>query len=144
MIQNPGVGKLWYFFAQIVSGFELAPSVPEEELVSWVWIEVGHAANTKDTKIKTHRVPGRFPLYKYNKYFPITMKENVDFAQQMRVKVYRKKVNYFGGDINRQEVGYFSVPVSSIMKLYGLPQYYDVIDSEGQMQGRVLARFFVV
>ena len=30
------------------------------------------------------------------------------------------------------------------MKLYGLPQYYDVIDSEGQMQGRVLARFFVV
>ena len=36
------------------------------------------------------------------------------------------------------------VPVSSLLKLYALPQYFDVIDSEGQMQGRILARFFLV
>ena len=62
----------------------------------------------------------------------------------MRVKVYRKHVNLFGGDTNRAEVGQFTVPVASIMKLYGLPQYYDIIDSNGDMQGRILARFFLV
>lgn len=30
------------------------------------------------------------------------------------------------------------------MSLYRTPQYYDVIDAEGSVQGKILARFFLV
>ena len=39
-IQKPGADKLWYFFSQIVSGFELAPDIPEEELVTHIVVEI--------------------------------------------------------------------------------------------------------
>ena len=68
-IQKPGADKLWYFFSQIVSGFELAPEIPEEELVTHIVVEIGQSTNQRDKKIKTHRFPGRFPLYKQNDYW---------------------------------------------------------------------------
>jgi len=36
------------------------------------------------------------------------------------------------------------VPVSSITKLYRLPQFYNVFDDEGNLKGKILARFFLM
>ena len=57
----------------------------------------------------------------------------------MRICVYRQERS------NRYDriVGHFLVPVRSMRRLYKKPQYYNVIDSNGELQGKILARFYI-
>ena len=60
----------YYFFAQIFNGYELAPNVPEKDLLTMVEMKIGVVKQQKkgdgkkgqqETRIKTRPLPGRFP-----------------------------------------------------------------------------------
>jgi len=40
-------------------------------------------------------------------------------------------------------IGEFSVPISSIIEFYQKPQYFNIINYEGVLQGQILARFYL-
>lgn len=40
-------------------------------------------------------------------------------------------------------IGEFTLTMSSITQLYAYPQYFDVVDSNQQLVGKILARFYL-
>lgn len=90
-------------------------------------------------------MPGRFPLWKWNaKAKLIMLNSNISFASDMRVILKRKAEQSYFGNVKDPPIGQFLVPVESIMTLHTLPQYYNVIDPEGNIKGKILARFFLL
>ena len=137
----------YFFFAQVISGYEIGPDIPEEDLQTKVEIQIGNLSaqrKTEDSNIRTRSLPGRFPQWNWSKRAQlITLNSNPNFASDMRVMLYHKDYSYYRG-ATQKLIGQFLVPVASIMTLYRTPQYYEVIDADGAVQGKILARFFLV
>ena len=78
----------------------------------------------------------------------MSLNENLDYASDLTVKIYSRKKSskYRSYDIGEKEnlVGTFTIPLTSITTLWTKPQYFNVIDHENYMRGKVLARFFLV
>ena len=83
----------YYFFAQIFNGYELAPNVPEKDLLTMVEMKIGvvkqqkkGTAKQQETRIKTRALPGRFPQWNWSKKPQVvTLCEDAAFASDMRV-----------------------------------------------------------
>lgn len=146
----------YYFFAQIFSGYELAPGISSETLRTRVEVKIGIQHNKKKTSggkklteaekdIKTRVMAGRFPRWNWSKKpKTVTLAEYAEFASDMRVQLYSIEESLYKGK-NQVMVGQFLVPIVTMLdNLYKRPQYYNVIDSEGNMQGKILARFYLI
>lgn len=97
-----------------------------------------------DKEIKTRVLAGRFPRWSWSKKPKIvTLAEYPEFASDMRVQLYSIEESVYKGK-NQVMIGQFLVPiVSMLQKLYKRPQYYNVVDADGNMQGKILARFYL-
>ena len=97
------------------------------------------------SEIRLNTFKGRFPEYNYFKEpKKVNLSDEAAFAQDMRVQLILKDKSLFRGT---QDVtlGQFLVPISSMVdNLYKRPQYFNLIDSEGKIQGKILARFFLL
>ena len=60
------------------------------------------------------------------------LESNLSFAPDMQVILFRHDVNYYGNE-TKEELGRFLVPVSSLTNLYTTPQFYNLLDSEGNL-----------
>ena len=62
----------------------------------------------------------------------------------MRVLLYNISKSLILKRDELEVVGEFCVPITSISKkLYSKPQFFNVLNNEGEFQGQVLARFFL-
>lgn len=41
-------------------------------------------------------------------------------------------------------IGHFLVPIITISKLYAYPQYFGIVDQNQAIQGKLLARFYLI
>ena len=76
-------------FAQILSGFEMAPSLPIDSLNTKVDIKIGNIAAQKG-KITTNASSGRYPIWDFFDKRDIVLDKNLAFAPDMRVMLYNK------------------------------------------------------
>lgn len=73
----------------------------------------------------------------------ITLDTNVSLAPDMQVKLYQTEQSMISGE-SKLLIGQFNVPIDSITELYTLPQYFDFLDSEMNIVGKLLARFYLI
>ena len=95
---RPGREVQYHFFAQIFSGYELAPNVPENQLRTRVEIKIGSQTNKVkrggqergvDQRIKTLELKGRFPQWNWSKKPQlVSLNQSAEFAQDMRVQLF--------------------------------------------------------
>ena len=72
------------------------------------------------------------------------LNDEAAFAKDMRVQLFQNVSSKFSGS-SQLMLGSFMVPISTMCdKLYKRPQYYTVLDSDGNCQGKILARFFLM
>lgn len=64
------------------------------------------------------------------------------FEADMRVSVYNKKSKLFGGFKNIL-IGEFRVPVNSLLDFSDKPQFFNVLNEDGQFMGQILANFYL-
>lgn len=70
--------------------------------------------------------------------------KNLQFASDMRVILYNCQKTMLLRRETWEVLGEFSVPVKSIQgQLFKKPQYFNVVNNDGELQGQVLARFFL-
>lgn len=62
----------------------------------------------------------------------VVLDKNLSFAPDMIVLVFNKKkgITLFG---DQEYIGSFTVPVTSMTKLYKKPQFFNIIDNEGRL-----------
>lgn len=62
----------------------------------------------------------------------------------MRVQLFLQQSGAFAGS-SQVMLGSFLVPIISMVgTLYKRPQYYSIVDTDGNCQGKILARFFLM
>ena len=133
----------YYFFAQIISGFEIAPHILEETLKTKVEVQIGNTEKETPT-IQTKEGLGRFPMWLMaSKPILVSMDSNLGFVSDIRIVLLRVETSYFSG-AKSSLLGLFIVPITSVTTLYNYPQYYSFVDEKGNLVGKVLARFYII
>lgn len=77
-------------YAQILRGFELAPSIPEDQLNTKVEIKIGNQTVQKNKYLTEIIGHGRFPKWEETIVKEILIEKNLNFAADMRVVVLNK------------------------------------------------------
>ena len=137
-----GVEGPYQIYAQILSGFEIAPTQSPDALNTKIEIKIGNVSNNKG--LSTKGSDGRYP--KWNELIDnnIVLDKNLQFAPDMRVILFNSSKTLITRRQDWEVIGEFSVPVKSISgKLYNRPQFFNLLNNEGHLQGQVLARFFL-
>jgi len=134
--------------------------VPEEDLVTFLRIEIGNTPkekrNNRDDKndnapksqLTLAPVKGRFPTFSGSGYikkpYKVLLNDEAAFAKDMRVQLFLQQKSAVAG-AKQVYLGQFLVPISSMEgTLSKRPQYYNLVDKDGNMQGKILARFFLL
>ena len=91
---------------------------------------------------------GRFPTFSGSGYikkpYKVLLNDEAAFAKDMRVQLFQNQTNLYAGS-NQILIGSFNVPIASMVgTLYKRPQYFNIVDSDGNIQGKILARFFLL
>lgn len=96
---------------------------------------MGNATTVKNA-ITTKAVGGsRYPVWSYFDEKELELDKNIHFAPDMRVILYNCSKSLILRSEKKEIIGEFCVPVSSIIKFYKKPQYFNVISHEGTLQG---------
>jgi hypothetical protein len=61
----------------------------------------------------------------------------------MRVTIQNKKSHIFGSGFANIVIGEFTVPVQSLRTYCEKPQFFNLLNVEGQFMGQVLANFYL-
>jgi hypothetical protein len=105
------------FFAQIISGFEIAPSIPVKDLSVKVDFKIGNLSVVKKDNAKKSCTEviknSRYPIWNQIFELDIMMDKNIQFASDMRVMVTRSATGIFDSNLS---IGDFFVPIKSISK----------------------------
>lgn len=118
-------------FAQILSGYDIAPQYKDENLNTKIDIKIGNVAVQKEG-ITTEAALGRFPEWNQLKVKDIVLDKNLQFASDMRVLLYNCSKSLILRREQWDVIGEFCVPITSISKqLYSKPQFFNIIDNEG-------------
>lgn len=128
-----GVEGPFKLFAQILSGFEIAPSMAADYLNTKVDIKIGNSGMLKEG-IVTKLVPGRYPQWNEVLVRDIIMDKSLQFASDMRVVIYNCEKTLILRRQKWEVIGEFTVPIKSIAgKLYQKPQFFNVLNNEGHL-----------
>lgn len=82
--------------------------------------------------ITTEIATGRYPFWSYYIEKEINLNKNLGFASDMRVTLFNSSKTWFLGE-KFEVIGEFSVPVTSICNFYKKPQFFNVLNNEGQL-----------
>lgn len=127
------------FYGHIHQGFELASALPEDKLDTYVSLQIGK--NLSVDKFKTEPGKGRYPVWKYFSADEIVqLEKELVFEPDMRVTLYNRKTKLFGGLANIV-IGEFTIPVESMTTYCEKPQFFNILNEEGQFMGQILANF---
>lgn len=125
-----------------MTGFEIAPTLPVENLNTRIDIKIGNVALQKEG-LTTDVAVGRYPFWNYYIEREINLNKNLGFASDMRVTLFNSSKSMIFRNEKLEVLGEFSVPVKSLCNFYKKPQFFNVINNEGKLQGQVLARFYL-
>ena len=85
--------------------------------------------------LTTKELTGRYPVWNELMVREIVLDKDLSFAPDMRVIVYNCYKTMLLRRDTWEVIGEFSVPIRSIERLYKKPQFFNVINNEGQLQG---------
>lgn len=129
------------FYCQVLQGFELASCVAAEDLNTSVEVQIGNLAQTKGS-IATTRKAGRYPVWNWLSSREVNLQNELAFESDMRVSLVNESKGFFGG-LEHHVIGEFAVPVQSMMTRSLRPQFFNLLNEEGQFMGQVLCNFYL-
>lgn len=137
VFKQKGVSSLFTVYAHIVSGFELDSKNGDENLETYIDVEInGISKQTVGNK-------GHFPFWnELLEIDKVELDQKLDFAPNICVTLYKKMEKSFLGSDKFEPIGNFTIPIHCCKKNKYLPHYFNFIKNN-ECVGRVLALFYI-
>jgi hypothetical protein len=128
-----------YFHACVYGGYDIAPSIAEEETETFFRIYVG------DNVIEGKPAMGKYPRWVDFEIDnrKVCLHEDLGFENNLKFQLFQK-TSYL--KIKREiEIGSFTVPLITLEKKWSQPNFFHLVNpaEEGVSQGRILAEFYI-
>ena len=72
----------------------------------------------------------------------VKLNTELTFESDMKVTITNRYKNWLGNDAD-SHIGEFSVPVTSLLKHSEKPQFFNILNPEGQFMGQILCNFYL-
>jgi hypothetical protein len=137
MFKQKGITKKYTLYAHIVQGFELDPKNTDEEIETFVDIDI-------DGKNKiTEKKGGRYPFWNELLEIECELDWKLDFAPDVAVSLHRVKYSgIFSKEQKSDIIGNFTVPIRCIKEEKIYPHYFNFI-SNNEVNGRLMCMFYI-
>lgn len=128
-----------YFHACVYGGYDIAPSISDDETDTFFRIYVG------DSVVEGKAEKGKYPRWEAQDFanIKIQLHEDLSFENNLKFQLFqRSSYLKFKREI---EIGSFTVPLIALEQKWSQPNFFHLVNpaEEGVSQGRILAEFFI-
>jgi hypothetical protein len=132
--------KEMYFHARIFGGYDVAPSLSDQDTKTLFRIFIGDHIEESVEK------SGKYPRWDDHNItdIPVQLHDDLSYEPNLRFQLMQRG-SYLGIKNWEAEIGSFTVPLSKIEDTWAQPHFFHLVNpaEEGVSQGRILAEFHI-
>lgn len=106
----------YYFYFNILQGFELATALPENQLDTRVELKIGQLTAEETSQLVTDHKKGHYPIWNKFDFVMVKLQKEMMFEADLRVSIYNRKSKWLFEGYRNILIGEFCVPVQSLLK----------------------------